>query len=123
MINIFHTSLLMIALFCLSSIMIKELIETKNTIKKIRNQKKNFEIKYEKLLVETKDTKLIFNYFLETKKKLSDDLHNIMLGLALGDDYFAKLYLKELKLDRDKIEKRIEKKTGCRCSERRWVSK
>lgn len=113
----------MIALFCLSSIMIKELIETKNTIKKIRNQKKNFEIKYEKLLVETKDTKLIFNYFLETKKKLSDDLHNIMLGLALGDDYFAKLYLKELKLDRDKIEKRIEKKTGCRCSERRWVSK
>lgn len=110
-------------IFCLTSIIIRDFLQTKNIIKKIRNQKKNFEIKYEKLLKETQDSRQIFNYFLETKKKLNDDLHNMMLGLALGGDYFAKTYLNELKLDRDEIEKRIEKKTGCRCSERKRMLK
>ena len=115
--NIFHISLLLIGAFCLATVIFKDLRQTRNAIKKIKNQKRQFEKRYENLLKETVGSRQIFNYFLETKKKLNDDLHNIMLGLALGGDFYAKLYINELKIDYSQIEKRMEKK-GC-CSEKR----
>jgi hypothetical protein len=120
--NTFHISLLLIAVFCLATVIFKDLRQTRNAIKKIKNQKRQFEKRYEDLLRETADSRQIFNYFLETKNKLNDDLHNIMLGLALGDDFYAKLYINELKVDYSQIEKRMEKK-GCRCSEKRRMIK
>ena len=111
-------SLLLIGLLCIT-IVFKDFKETLDLINKIKTQKKNFEKKFEDLLIEMTDSRQIFNYFLEKKEKLNDDLHNIMLGLALGDDFYAKLYLSELKVDYSKIEKR----TGCRCSGRKKMLK
>ena len=117
--NIFHISLLLIGTLCILTIVFKDFKETLDLINKIKTQKKNFEKKHEDLLAEITDSKQIFNYFLEKKEKLNDNLHNIMLGLALGDDFYAKLYLSELKVDYSKIEKR----TGCRCLGRKKMLK
>lgn len=74
----------------------KDLKETTEIIKKLKEQKKQHNIRYEKVLEELADTKIIYDYFSETKNKLADNLHNIMLGKALGNDFYANLYIKKL---------------------------
>ena len=110
MTNIFHLFLLF-SLILLAFSSYRDIKETVNIRKKLIFQRKNFEKKFEYFLQEVGDTRQIFNYFLETKKKkLNENLHNIMLGKALGDDYFAKLYLNELKIDHSKLEEKMRYK-------------
>ena len=56
--------------------------------------------RYIDYLEECCDTFMIYNYFLEVRRKLPENLHNIMLGKSLSnDDYFARLYIKSLNSD------------------------
>lgn len=113
MINIFHISLFLFIFLSMSTILFVDIGETIKIRRKLKLQKNKFKIKYEKLLEET-DTRQIYNYFLETRTRLSDNLHNIMLGNALGDDFYAKLYFKELDFE-------LKGYNNCRCNVKKRV--
>jgi hypothetical protein len=113
--NIFHLFILFFS-FVLLFLIIAEIKQTSQTIKNIKMRKIEFDKKYEIYLQEEQDPRRIYNYFTETNEKLPENLHNMMLGFALGNDYYAQMYLKELKLSKEELKSR-------RCSCRKKVSK
>jgi len=70
-----------------------EIKETKFLINQQKSRRKNHRKFYEKLLLDVGDSQQIYNYFIETKEKLPEVLHNKMLANCLNDDYYAKMYI------------------------------
>jgi hypothetical protein len=73
-----------------------EIAQTKQIIEQSKIRRNQGSKMYENCLEKVADPFLIFQYFEETKKRLPDNLHNIMLAHCLGDNYFATSYIKAL---------------------------
>jgi hypothetical protein len=70
--------------------------DTKKIIERITESNIKQKELREKLLEFTADTREIFEYFLETKQKLPENLHNIMLAHCLNKDYYANSYINSI---------------------------
>jgi|688.fasta_scaffold546918_2 hypothetical protein len=108
--NIFHFFILLASIVLLL-VVVLEMKGTAELLKNSKIRKIEFDKKYEIYLQEEQDPRRIYNYFTETNEKLPENLHNMMLGFALGNDYYAKMYLKELKLSKEELKSR---RCGCR---------
>lgn len=84
-----------IAVCCLVFIT-SEIAQTKQIIKQSKIRRDQGVKMYEDCLEKVADPFLIFQYFEETKKRLPDGLHNIMLAYCLDNNYFATSYIKAL---------------------------
>jgi len=73
-----------------------EIAQTKQIIEQSKIRRNQGVKMYEDCLEKVADPFLIFQYFEETKKRLPDSLHNIMLAYCLDNNYFAKSYIKAL---------------------------
>lgn len=73
-----------------------EIVQTKQIIDQSKIRRNQGAKMYENCLEKVADPFLIFQYFEETKEKLPDNLHNIMLAHCLGDNYFATSYIRAL---------------------------
>lgn len=90
----FYCLLLTVAAFSLMTF--KILID----LKELEKIKKETKIKHNEMhmdmLFNIGDTRAIYDYFLKTQTKLPLDLHNMMVGKAIGDDFHARMYLTQL---------------------------
>lgn len=59
-------------------------------------KKRKRDVKYENYLEGVADTNLIFNYFIKIKKRLPENLHNIMMSYALSKNSDAIKYVSSI---------------------------
>jgi hypothetical protein len=82
-------------LFCLIGLSYKSFYEFKEC-KKIVKKSKERQSRTEIILENLADTHMIYDYFMETKKRLPEPLHNIMLSHCLNDDFYAIKYIRSI---------------------------
>jgi hypothetical protein len=73
-----------------------EISQTRLIMKQAKIRKDQRKVLYEDLLEKVADPYQIYQYFMEIKKRLPENLHNIMLAHCLNENHFAKSYINSL---------------------------
>ena len=82
-------------LFCLIGLSYKSFYEFKECKKIVKNSKER-QSRTEVILENLADSHMIYDYFMETKKRLPEPLHNIMLLYCLDDNFYAIKYIRSI---------------------------
>jgi hypothetical protein len=96
----------LVAIFSFGSlllIVVRDAFEVAEIVKKNNERKQHINKRYVEYLEQQNDCKLIYNYFHEIKEILPESLHNIMLGMSLSNNYYARRYLNEIDVDTKKV--------------------
>lgn len=94
--QIFQFFVLLGVLICFLVFITTEISLTRLLIKQMEIRKVANDKFQQECLEKLADPFLIFQYFESKKKRLPENLHNIMLGHCLADNYFAKSYINSL---------------------------
>ena len=94
--QIFQFFVLVGVLMCFLVFITKEISQTRLVIKQMETRKVANDKFHQECLEKLADPFLIFQYFETKRRKLPENLHNIMLGHCLADNYFAKSYIDSL---------------------------
>jgi hypothetical protein len=96
----------LVVIFSFSSLLIiivRDSFELAEIINKNEKRKHNVDKIYIEYLEQQNDCRMIYYYFYEIKEILPENLHNIMLGMALSNNYYARKYLNEIDVDTKKV--------------------